>query len=547
MIKKQIRNMIIVVAALLVVLCLYVYLINPVFIEDDPAEGTSEDATQEEKHGALYNILIQPWVDAFTFDNNSSDKEKIELLEGETFASASTILMFDQVPRANIQSIEVFNSYGSYKFFYDSEKEDFFIEGYLNAPYSKEMISALVTNAGFPVTMRRVATNVEDLSEYGLAESDNPAYYILTARTGETYKVYIGDMIATGAGFYTKYAERDAVYITEASISQTLLGPVENLITPMMFIPTTQSDYFLVKDFLIIKDGKRFVEVTSKTTPAKDNNGNEYEEFVDYMMVYPEGYQVSENYDHTLQGFMECYGNRVLELGKDDELFTDELLEKYNLLEPKYQLLFKHNGIENIIAISEKTEDGRYYAFSLLFNLICDVPEELFAFLEWDLLNYVNKPLLQYNINDISSITVTSKDFDETFILYVSDGATTTNPVTGSTTTAKNLEVKMKSTGEYVKNPSDFRQFYMGILTTNAVTYADVESEEGLELLATLKIITRSGDKFEYAFYPYHTRRCFFTLNGTGEFYVLKDSVEKIVNDAKRVTKGEPVSYLDKN
>ena len=50
----------------------------------------------------------------------------------------------------------------------------------------------------------------------------------------------------------------------------------------------------------------------------------------------------------------------------------------------------------------------------------------------------------------------------------------------------------------------------------------------------------------EFAFYPYHTRRCFYTLNGKGEFYVLKDGVEKIVNDAIRITKGEAVNYLDK-
>ncbi len=510
MIKKRIILIAVIAVAFIALLCTYIFVIAPMMEEGE------------------------------------NPQEKIELLDGEVWASNTTILMFDQVERANIQSIEVFNSKNNYKFYYDKEKNDFFVEGYVNAPYSKEMISALVTNAGFPVTMKRVTEKTDDLSQYGLAESDNPAYYILTTRTGETHKVYIGNMIPTGAGYYTKYEKRDAVYITETSISQTLLGRVENLISPMLFIPPLQSDYFLVKDLILVKDGDPFIKITTETKEAQTSDGTKYEEFTDYKMEYPAEYTVSTNYDVMLQGFMELYGNSVLELGKDDEVISEDILEKYNLTKPAYELFFTHNGIENDIMISEKTEDGVYYAYSLLFNTICDIPEELFSFLEWELIDYVEKPLFQYNINDISSITVTAKDFDETFILSTSEGETTTNPVTGETTTKTDIQVKIKSLGTYVKDPNNFRQFYMGLLTTNMVTYADVTDTTGLECLATLKIITRDGEKIEFAFYPYATRRCLYTLNGKGEFYVLKDAVDKIVSDAKKLITGEEINYQDK-
>lgn len=487
-----------------------------------------------------YIFVVAPML-----ENDDGDK-KMELLEGESWASSSTILMFDHVERANIQSIEVFNEHGSYKFFYDKDKKDFFIEGYLNAPYSKEMISALVTNAGFPVAMMRVTEKTDDLSQYGLAESDNPAYYVLTTRTGETHKVYIGNMIPTGAGFYTKYEKRDAVYVTEASISQTLLGKVENIIAPMLFVPATQSDYFLIKDLIITKGGKSFLKVTSNTKSATTDAGEKYEDFLGYTMEYPAGYTVSTNYDVMLQGFIDFYGNKVLELGKDEETFDKELLEKYGLATPAYELAFTHNGIQNVVMISEKTESGVYYAYSLLFNTICEIPAELFKFLEWELIDYIEKPLFQINITDVDSITVTSKDFNETFVVTTSEGETTTNPVTGATTTKTDIQVKIKSSGEYVKDPQNFRQFYMGLLTTNIVTYADVKETEGLECLATLKIITKDGIKKEFAFYPYATRRCLLTLDGKGEFYVLKDAVDKMVSDAKKLTTGETVNYQDK-
>ncbi|MBR5322461.1 MAG: DUF4340 domain-containing protein [Clostridia bacterium] len=489
-----------------------------------------------------YLFVVAPML-----EENEESTSKIELLDGEVWATSTTILMFDHVERANIQSIEISNKNNNYKFYYDEAKKDFFIEGYENAPYSKEMIATLISNAGYPVTMKRVVDKTDDLSQYGLAESDNPAYYILTTRKGETYKVYIGNMIPTGAGYYTRYEERDAVYITEASISQTLLGKIENLITPMLFIPTTQSDYFLVKDLILVKEEKPFIEVTTETKEAQTSEGKKYEEFVDYKMLYPAEYTVSTNYDVMLQGFMELYGNSVLELCKDGEVFSDDILEKYNLKTPAYELLFTHNGIMNDIFISKKTEDGVYYAYSLLFNIICDIPADLFNFLEWELIEYIEKPLFQYNINDIDSITVTSKDFNETFVLYTEEGETTTNPVTGATTTKTELKVKIKSSDTYVKDSQNFRQFYMGLLTTNLVTYADVTNTDGLECLATLKVVTREGKKMEFAFYPYATRRCLFTLNGKGEFYVLVDAVEKMVNDAKKLITGETINYQDKD
>ena len=353
-------------------------------------------------------------------------------------------------------------------------------------------------------------------------------------------------MAPTGAGFYTKYDGRDAVYLTEASISQTLLGDIKNFVTPMLFIPTSQTDYFTVKDFILSKGGEPFINITSKTTKQTTSTGEEYEDFVGFEMIFPANYPVSNNYDLLLQGFMECYGTSVVVMGKDDETITEEQLKEYKLDTPAYELLFTHNGIQNDIIISAQNEDGSYYAYSILFNIICLMPEETLNFLEWELLDFVDRPLIQYNINDISSITVTSKDFEETFIVYTSVGETTTNPVTGATTTATNIEVKMKSTGEYVKDPKNFRHFYMGLLTTNLVTYADVEDETGLECLATIKVITRQGNKVEFAFYPY-SRRCFYTVNGKGEFYVLTDSVEKLVSDAKKLTTGETVNYQDKD
>ena len=55
------------------------------------------------------------------------------------------------------------------------------------------------------------------------------------------------------------------------------------------------------------------------------------------------------------------------------------------------------------------------------------------------------------------------------------------------------------------------------------------------------------GLVFEYKFYPYSTRRCYFTINGEGEFYVLRDSVEKAISDTVKMLNGEIVDSWAKN
>ncbi len=54
-------------------------------------------------------------------------------------------------------------------------------------------------------------------------------------------------------------------------------------------------------------------------------------------------------------------------------------------------------------------------------------------------------------------------------------------------------------------------------------------------------VTTDAGVVTEYCFYPYSTRRCFYTINGEGEFYCLRDWVEKVAADCNRAVKGEPI------
>ena len=97
-------------------------------------------------------------------------------------------------------------------------------------------------------------------------------------------------------------------------------------------------------------------------------------------------------------------------------------------------------------------------------------------------------------------------------------------------------------TGDELKN---FRRLYNTILVIDREEYAENPSTD--DLLLTLTIKKRDNTELVYRFYGYSTRRCYFTINGVGEFTCLRDGVEKVINDTNRFMAGEEIDPWGKN
>ena len=68
-----------------------------------------------------------------------------------------------------------------------------------------------------------------------------------------------------------------------------------------------------------------------------------------------------------------------------------------------------------------------------------------------------------------------------------------------------------------------------------------------MTLLCELTVTRDNGEVLEFKFWSYSTRRCFYTVNGEGEYYTLRDSVEKLIRDADKIMSGLPVNSDNKN
>lgn len=497
MIGKQKRLIIIFTAVIAVLLLGYFVIVLPIVNREEPVETTAP----------------------------------IETEAGEAIGLNDRRLLFPHTVKSEMQSIEVYNEFGYYKFFRD-ENDNFQIDGYEGTPINPELFSQLVVDCGYTLSKAVVIENASDekIAEYELDEASNPAKYVLTTLDGVKHTVYVGAPILTGGGYYCMYEGRRTVYVLGTTLGTTILAHIEDFVTPLLTYGIDSNDYFMIDKFMLLRGEDPFIAVRVLDEDEKFRE----ESLVEHRLTYPAPYTPSSStYYDVLMKIAALQGDFTAQLG-----ITEEAIEKYGLDDPAYSLYFAYKGIEYTLFISALQEDGYYYVISPLFDLIAGVSPTTLEFLTWELVKWLDLPLFQVNINKVSEITITTPKISTTFYL---EGE------------GENLIVRAGSPNGEIIDTENFRKLYIVLLTVSIENYTPLTEAETETILTDknlqleFKVTTRSGTTTTYQFYPYSTRRSFAVVNGSGEFYVLRDVIQKLENDTKRALNNEPIDSYGKS
>ncbi len=496
--------------------------------------------------GILFILLLVGYIvySALIGGDESGDTEPPELLQGELLGFNNRIFIYPQIESSDISSIEVHNEFGGYTFYkgYKGDNKTFYIKGMEGAPYSQEALSALSVSTGYTLSLKRLDDPSSDLSDYGLDSSDEPAYFILTRKNGVKHTVYIGDLIPTGGGYYARYEGRDAVYVLDNALQSTVLSDIKTMIQPKLGWPITSStDYAKIDDFVFVKEGEPFISIDTVIKEGGDTDGG-----YTYKITYPAGLELQDTaYTSILQIFTDFGGEETVLCGDEiTDMTADEMNEKYGIdtKSPYYYIGYKLNDVDTAVFFSKPNDDGYMYAYSTTFNLVAKINLSKLPFLSWNIKEFMKTAVFASDINTVSKITLKGeiKNKAENLLLdahFVLSG--------------EGEKIKIFENGSETSYDADelknFRQFYKSLLSIKLRDYADETDISKMELLAELDIEYDDGEKKEIKFYSYSTRRCFYTVNGKGEFYVLRDEVEKIIRDGDRILKDLPVDSDTKN
>ncbi len=465
----------------------------------------------------VYFTVIAPML------RETEEEELPELIEGESYSDAyNKIMIFPKIEQADIKEIKIHNEHGDYGF-YQGNKGEFYLTGYEGTTFGNDKFTSLAATVRLPMAIDRVNENPDDLTKYGLDPSQDPAYYIVTDKKDVSNKMFIGDPLPTSGGYYAMLEGRNVVYALDTT-SKYVLVPKESYVTPLLSMPTKSDDYYKIERFTLGKDGETFIAIEFMDEQERIKTASTSY----YKMLEPGDYvPSSSNYDHIVKKFNALEGTEVLAFGNVKEAMTPEELKEFGLDEPKYELYYRYSGVDNYVLISDRNEDGSYNAYSVMFNIVAKVDAETFDFLEWEFIDFVDKPMFQKNINDIDTIEIIGKDVHETFT------------ITGKDTELK-VTPKSTLTALTANQLASFKRIYVKLLSLSLEDYTESDSTD--EWLMTFKVTTRGGLEYEYSFYNYSTRRCYYTVNGKGEFYVLRDRVEKVLSDTALLMSGGEVT-----
>lgn len=473
----------------------------------------------------------------------------LELKDGEV-ADGKDIMMFEKISTATMKSLEVKNSYGKYKFVYDDKRSTFVLEGSESAVYDQSSFSTLVVNAGYSIVSARLDDPSDDLSIYGLKEGEEAAEYTIKTRTGKSYTVRIGSLVPTGTGYYAKLDGRDYIYTVSTSVSCLFVDKTAFISTTLAY-PISSSDYQNVDNFRILRDGEDFIWIDTVQPQTPDG---EYS----YILKVPDGYTLNiAAYSAFLEHMNSFTGEAVVDFGGDAPLKSEYLKEKYGIDtdKPYYMLCYTVSSIPTCILFSEPDEKGYMYAYSMLYDIVAVVDCENADFLFWDRVRYIDNRVIGFMISDLAHISVKGNIENGDERLEVDESFTLKNIKASSENEKDTLLVTRDKTGESYDYDSveRFRNYYRTMISIYLQGTSDKTDISEMKKLATVTIKKAdtvdaagkkvSGEENEYVFYSYSTGRCFFTLNGNGEFFVPRKEVEKLLRDTNRFVSGQAINY----
>lgn len=443
-------------------------------------------------------------------DEDFSDKRGTH---GETLNSQGRPFIIEPIDEDDIACVKVTNSAGGYEFF-RGEDGQMYLRGAEQHLYNTQLQKQLYTNVATYILAIEKLESHDELVSYGLTPETASATVEITDTDGNFYKLYFGDKLATGGSYYALLDGRDAVYVVDTMLESVLFCTPQDFIYPLMVPSIDQTDYTSISSFSLKKNGEQFVDIV-KMSAEEEAQSVIYGQ---YKMTYPTEYTPSsDNMTTILQSFITFAADRVLDFG-----ITEEKLAYYGFKTGmKYEISYTYNGVEYVLYFSGKTGNNTYYVYSPLFDLIGEINADNVAFLEWDLIKFVDRNIFMINIDNIAAIDLTYQGGTASFVL-TGEGDTLAVACNGATVDTTN-----------------FRYFYKSLLSVCIDGYESLP--ENSSPYITLTVTTRNAQVLQFDFYEVGSLKAFFTLNGNGEFYVRRDYLRTVLSNLSKLQNGETI------
>lgn len=393
------------------------------------------------------------------------------------------------------------------------------LEGIPSGILNEDNLTYAVNAAADIEATKLIEKGASDLSQYGL---EKPTKSVEIVTKDKTVTVDIGSETPLKDGNYLCLEGSSDVYKVDSSLSVSFEDSKTDYVNlSICSVSSTQLSNITRLEFggsarkaPIILVERNLASSSSSSTPNATPA---------YEMQSPNNYSLdSEKISNLLEKLESLSATGVLSLDA-----SDASQQKYGLKSPKYTFSVTNKGKNITMRFGTPFEEDDTTYLPLLVEgtpVIYKIEESDAEFYDYGLSDICSPLLFSEYIDDVQSITV-AKD-SESYTINLSGEGQDLVGTYGS----KKLET------------SNVRLFYQALVGIS--TEGEAAKPANAKLYAKVVVTFRDKSKAPTTmeFYSIGSRKCFWSINGKGDFYVLNSSIDNLIAKTRDLVAGKTLS-----
>lgn len=409
-----------------------------------------------------------------------------------------------------VKTVTVVNTEDSYTL-YKKSGSVYKIEGKEDKPVDEDVISTSIGYLSAIESTKKIMVAADKLKDYGLAA---PAATVTLTTAKKEVELYVGSQSA-GDEYYM-YLKDDpqskegeiAVYLLSKTQSQVCLAD------HYYYYDTDISGYDSSEDAENITP----VTIGGKLGTAVNVYMSDNDTGLAYVMDDPVNMPFSTSVMDSILSLLSTL-NTATPVADD---ISDANLQKLGLYEPQYTLDFANNTEERTILFGNEDENGMIYCMAKGGQAIYQVSASAVECLGMD-------------VADMCDVITYTRDVDTLNRILIKSQGKTYDIVTQGTGDERVVHVNNKAV-----ESSIFSEFYAYLLGMEV--QREGEKPAGDPYLTLEITLSEDGSKEVLNYYAVDERYCFYELNGKGMFYVSRQAVDMLLQNAQKVYNNEEIA-----
>ncbi len=427
---------------------------------------------------------------------------------GEEKANEVVLLNADLTEADRIEIKNTFDEYVLVK----RAIENYYIEGKEDYPLIYDNVEYLLDNISQLKATKMLVDQPTDeqMEGYGLKE---PQGVVTIVNDSDRYVLKLGTTSASG-NYYCQLEGDEAVYLLSTTVPNVVLLSRYQFYSGRMIDyeddATKNED---LTDIYIGGTGRDPAIRMKQQVLGEDEVGA--------------AYLLTEPFNHAASSLAISYMSSMMTAMSSAPIVGDDTspagLAKYGLDKPVYTYRYVKGGKTFTVHLGNTNESGYQYCY-----------EESGKFIYY--IEASSAEVLGGNIKSFCENLIYSRTIFNYSALKIEGGGKTYNITVGDQDELGDFNVVINNK----KVNSDLFSDFTSHLTTISIT--DIGEKKGNDCICTVTITLRDGSVDVLKFYPVSELKCFYELNGSGQFWVSKMNVEKIIENAQKLYDGEVIN-----